>query len=120
MQIPAAAAAGTMFAESDILLLILGFLENPRDWAACLSVCKLWRGLLPLARPRRLEYHLHSSAAMMWLSRHRSMLVDLRSCSVCFIAGDESAPSQALLRLIFTSARKLEVVSADVRASCLR
>ena len=100
-------------------MLIFAFLSSPGDWAACRNVCKLWRDSVPLARPRRLEYRQHSIAAMMWLARHSRMLIDLRSCilgpgnSLDNCSGDAA---QALLRLVFTSARKLEVVTSGVSA----
>lgn len=107
-----AGAPGAVLVDRDLLLVIFTFLETPKDWDACMKVCRLWRHLLPMARPRALDYRELGISAMMWLARHKSMLVDLRSCNL-WHEGEEAG--QALLRLIFTSARKLEVLCTEAR-----
>lgn len=72
---------GTWDSECDLLLHIFAMLPNMADWAACAMVCRMWRRLIPLARPYSLEERGINTRHTAWLERNSAMLSRLHTCS---------------------------------------
>ena len=101
---------GTWHSECDLLLHIFALLECAGDWAACAKVCRMWRRLVPLARPYGLREGEVDRQHTAWLERHSAMLSRLHTCTFGDMEGIGVRGRRRHMRLVFDSAPLLRRV----------